>query len=112
MPVKEWLDKEDDLHEETLRERIVDTWVQSYQAKEEQVGAPVLLPCGIYLLPLLRLLLSPLVSPFSVSSLYLNKNVGKYMRFLSSSSSSSFSFFSPSFLPLMSPTFHLPHHSL
>lgn len=42
MPVQEWLDKEDDLHEETLRERIVDTWVQSYQAKEEMVGAQVL----------------------------------------------------------------------
>jgi preprotein translocase subunit SecA len=42
MPVQEWLDKEDNLHEETLRERIVDTWVQSYQAKEEMVGAQVL----------------------------------------------------------------------
>ncbi|RTR36542.1 preprotein translocase subunit SecA [Shewanella canadensis] len=42
MPVQEWLDKEDDLHEETLRERIVDTWVKSYQAKEEMVGEPVL----------------------------------------------------------------------
>ncbi|MEI6860152.1 MAG: preprotein translocase subunit SecA [Shewanella sp.] len=42
MPVQEWLDKEDDLHEETLRERIVDTWVKSYQAKEEMVGAQVL----------------------------------------------------------------------
>ncbi|RTR29237.1 preprotein translocase subunit SecA [Shewanella atlantica] len=42
MPVQEWLDKEDDLHEETLRERIVDTWVKSYQAKEEMVGEQVL----------------------------------------------------------------------
>ncbi|MCG9697761.1 preprotein translocase subunit SecA [Shewanella sp. Isolate11] len=42
MPIQEWLDKEDDLHEETLRERIVDTWVKSYQAKEEMVGAQVL----------------------------------------------------------------------
>ncbi|GIU20864.1 protein translocase subunit SecA [Shewanella colwelliana] len=42
MPVQEWLDKEDDLHEETLRERIVDTWVRAYQAKEEMVGAQVL----------------------------------------------------------------------
>ena len=42
MPVQEWLDKEDDLHEETLRERIVDTWVKAYQAKEEMVGAQVL----------------------------------------------------------------------
>ncbi|WP_028763081.1 preprotein translocase subunit SecA [Shewanella colwelliana] len=42
MPVQEWLDKEDDLHEETLCERIVDTWVRAYQAKEEMVGAQVL----------------------------------------------------------------------
>ncbi|MCJ8301130.1 preprotein translocase subunit SecA [Shewanella sp.] len=42
MPVQEWLEKEDDLHEETLRERIVDTWVKAYQAKEEMVGAQVL----------------------------------------------------------------------
>ncbi|MPY26423.1 preprotein translocase subunit SecA [Shewanella psychropiezotolerans] len=42
MPVQDWLDKEDDLHEETLRERIVDTWVKAYQAKEETVGAQVL----------------------------------------------------------------------
>ncbi|QLE87216.1 preprotein translocase subunit SecA [Shewanella sp. Scap07] len=42
MPVQEWLDKEDDLHEETLRERIVDTWVQAYKAKEEMVGEGVL----------------------------------------------------------------------
>ncbi|MCG9713761.1 preprotein translocase subunit SecA [Shewanella insulae] len=42
MPVQEWLDKEDDLHEETLRERIVEMWVKAYQAKEEMVGAEVL----------------------------------------------------------------------
>lgn len=42
MPIQEWLDSEDDLHEETLRERIVDTWVKAYQAKEEMVGEPVL----------------------------------------------------------------------
>ncbi|EDP99479.1 preprotein translocase subunit SecA [Shewanella benthica] len=42
MPLQEWLNKEDDLHEETLRERIVDTWVKAYQAKEEMVGAQVL----------------------------------------------------------------------
>jgi preprotein translocase subunit SecA len=42
MPIQEWLDSENDLHEETLRERIVDTWVKSYQAKEEMVGEPVL----------------------------------------------------------------------
>ncbi|SQH74159.1 preprotein translocase subunit, ATPase [Shewanella benthica] len=42
MPLQEWLNKEDDLHEETLRERIVETWVKAYQAKEEMVGAQVL----------------------------------------------------------------------
>ena len=42
MPIQEWLDKEDDLHEETLRERIVETWVSAYAAKEEMVGAQVL----------------------------------------------------------------------
>lgn len=42
MPLQEWLDKEDDLHEETLRERILDTWAKAYQAKEEMVGAQVL----------------------------------------------------------------------
>ncbi|MGS0696608.1 preprotein translocase subunit SecA [Shewanella sp. 0m-4] len=42
LPIQEWLDKEDDLHEETLRERIVDTWVNAYKAKEEMVGEQVL----------------------------------------------------------------------
>jgi preprotein translocase subunit SecA len=42
LPVQEWLDKEDDLHEETLRERIVDTWINAYKAKEEMVGESVL----------------------------------------------------------------------
>ncbi|NRB23690.1 preprotein translocase subunit SecA [Shewanella sp.] len=42
MPLQEWLDKEDDLHEETLRERILETWAKAYQAKEEMVGAQVL----------------------------------------------------------------------
>ncbi|MCL1123605.1 preprotein translocase subunit SecA [Shewanella surugensis] len=42
LPVQEWLDKEDDLHEETLRERIVDSWATAYKAKEEMVGEQVL----------------------------------------------------------------------
>ncbi|WP_394130644.1 preprotein translocase subunit SecA [Shewanella maritima] len=42
MPVQEWLDKEDDLHEETLRERILETWTTAYKAKEEMVGPQVL----------------------------------------------------------------------
>ncbi|WP_299008182.1 preprotein translocase subunit SecA [uncultured Shewanella sp.] len=42
LPVQEWLDKEDDLYEETLRERIADFWVKAYKAKEEMVGEQVL----------------------------------------------------------------------
>ncbi len=42
LPIQEWLDKEDDLHEETLRERIVNTWSEAYAAKEQMVGAEVL----------------------------------------------------------------------
>ncbi|WOT04967.1 preprotein translocase subunit SecA [Shewanella youngdeokensis] len=42
LPVQEWLDKEADLHEETLRERIVDTWINAYKEKEEAVGESVL----------------------------------------------------------------------
>ncbi|WP_133408109.1 preprotein translocase subunit SecA [Parashewanella tropica] len=42
LPVQEWLDKEDDLHEETLRERIVDTWAKEYAQKQEMVGPDVL----------------------------------------------------------------------
>ncbi|KFZ36300.1 preprotein translocase subunit SecA [Shewanella mangrovi] len=42
LPLQEWLDNEDDLHEETLRERIVTQWQQAYDAKEEMVGPEVL----------------------------------------------------------------------
>ncbi|NKF52372.1 preprotein translocase subunit SecA [Shewanella sp. WXL01] len=42
LPVKDWLEKEDDLHEETLRERILEAWTTSYKAKEEMVGEQVL----------------------------------------------------------------------
>ncbi|MGL4446957.1 MAG: preprotein translocase subunit SecA, partial [Shewanella sp.] len=42
LPIQEWLDKEDDLHEETLRERIITAWSDAYKAKEEMVGAQVL----------------------------------------------------------------------
>ncbi|GGI83232.1 preprotein translocase subunit SecA [Shewanella gelidii] len=42
LPIIEWLEKEDDLHEETLRERIIETWVNAYQAKEDMVGESVL----------------------------------------------------------------------
>ncbi|QSX41175.1 preprotein translocase subunit SecA [Shewanella cyperi] len=42
LPVQEWLDKEEDLHEDTLRERILDVWNQAYQAKAQMVGPQVL----------------------------------------------------------------------
>ena len=42
LPIQEWLDKEDDLHEESLRERIITAWGEAYKAKEEMVGAQVL----------------------------------------------------------------------
>jgi preprotein translocase subunit SecA len=38
MPIQQWLDKEDDLHEESLRERILSTWANAYKAKEQMVG--------------------------------------------------------------------------
>jgi len=38
LPIKEWLDKEPDLHEETLRERIHQKALELYQRKEEIVG--------------------------------------------------------------------------
>ncbi|EIC86488.1 preprotein translocase subunit SecA [Serratia sp. M24T3] len=38
MPIKEWLDKEPELHEETLRERILQIAKDSYSSKEEVVG--------------------------------------------------------------------------
>ncbi|WP_045048498.1 preprotein translocase subunit SecA [Rouxiella chamberiensis] len=38
MPIKEWLDKEPELHEETLRERILQNAKDAYTGKEEVVG--------------------------------------------------------------------------
>ena len=38
LPIKEWLDKEPELHEETLRERIHQQALELYQRKEEIVG--------------------------------------------------------------------------
>src|SRR5471030_657326 len=38
MPIAEWLDKEPELHEETLRERILQNALDSYARKEEVVG--------------------------------------------------------------------------
>ena len=41
MPVGEWLEQDDELHEETLRERIIATMVDIYREKEAQAGSPV-----------------------------------------------------------------------
>jgi preprotein translocase subunit SecA len=38
-PVQEWLDSDDDLHEETLRAKILDELVKAYAAKEQLTGA-------------------------------------------------------------------------
>lgn len=42
LPIQHWLEQENDLHEETLRERIIDIAKQEYQAKEEKVGSEVM----------------------------------------------------------------------
>ncbi|MDN5450786.1 MAG: preprotein translocase subunit SecA, partial [Enterobacterales bacterium] len=42
MPIKEWLDKEPELHEENLRERIFQQAVEVYQRKEEVVGVEMM----------------------------------------------------------------------
>ena len=42
LPIKEWLETEKDLHEETLRERILNIAKEAYKAKEEIVGAETL----------------------------------------------------------------------
>jgi preprotein translocase subunit SecA len=38
-PIQQWLDGDDSLHEETLLQRIRDTLVEAYEAKEKLVGA-------------------------------------------------------------------------
>jgi preprotein translocase subunit SecA len=38
-PIKQWLDEDDSLHEETLLQRILDTLVKTYETKEKLVGA-------------------------------------------------------------------------
>lgn len=42
LPIQHWLEQENDLHEETLRERIIDIATQEYHAKEEKVGSEVM----------------------------------------------------------------------
>jgi len=41
-PIQQWLEKEPDLHEETLRERVIAAGDEAYQAKVEQAGADVM----------------------------------------------------------------------
>ncbi|MFD2164965.1 preprotein translocase subunit SecA [Thalassotalea euphylliae] len=42
LPVAKWLDEDKSLHEETLREKIVEEFESSYKSKEEMVGPEVL----------------------------------------------------------------------
>jgi len=42
IPVARWLEEDKKLHEETLREKIIDTFEGTYKEKEEMVGADVL----------------------------------------------------------------------
>ncbi len=42
MEIQSWLDQDDDLHEETLRDRILNEMLAAYQEKEAHVGAEVL----------------------------------------------------------------------
>lgn len=42
LPVTKWLEEDDNLHEETLRERVVEAVEQSYRGKEKSVGGDVL----------------------------------------------------------------------
>ncbi len=39
LPVQEWLDQDDTLHEEGLRQRILEEWIKAYAEKEEIAGA-------------------------------------------------------------------------
>ncbi|RMG38370.1 MAG: preprotein translocase subunit SecA, partial [Gammaproteobacteria bacterium] len=39
LPIQQWLDEDDQLHEETLRQRILEELERSWQAKEEQIGS-------------------------------------------------------------------------
>ncbi len=42
LPIQQWLDEDDSLHEESLRERILQHMVAQYREKEQLAGAPVL----------------------------------------------------------------------
>jgi len=42
LPIQQWLDEDDKLHEEILRERILDELVKAYKEKEQMVGEQVI----------------------------------------------------------------------
>ncbi|TQV75264.1 preprotein translocase subunit SecA [Aliikangiella marina] len=42
LPIQKWLDEDDSLHEETLRDKIIEKLAAEYEAKEEQVGGVVI----------------------------------------------------------------------
>jgi len=42
IPVGKWLDEDDELHEETLRDRILESMISAYKEKDAQAGAEVL----------------------------------------------------------------------
>ncbi|MDH5179840.1 MAG: preprotein translocase subunit SecA [Gammaproteobacteria bacterium] len=42
LPIRQWLDKDEDLHEETLRDRILEELEENYRRKESEVSADVL----------------------------------------------------------------------
>lgn len=42
LPIQEWLDKEPELHEETLRERILEKTIVAYREKEDIVGSEMM----------------------------------------------------------------------
>jgi preprotein translocase subunit SecA len=41
LPIAQWLDEDDELHEETLHDRVLDTMVTAYREKETQAGLAV-----------------------------------------------------------------------
>jgi preprotein translocase subunit SecA len=42
MPIRQWLDEDDQLHEESLRQKILDTMNAAYQEKEAAIGSDVM----------------------------------------------------------------------
>lgn len=42
LPIKIWLEQDEQLHEETLRQRILDEFINAYKVKEEKIGTEVI----------------------------------------------------------------------